>query len=592
MTQPRTHRHWHEEEPETSPSLQARVAAGKAAPGLVAWVPTGRLDTSAMTRVPRYPASTLADLPVELHLDAARGSRVPVQIALLSDVRLIALAAAVVAPHLNGRQLAVEVAFVRYSPLTWVAGERGWLQLAETVLISDVSGDRVPDLIADALIPATRLDVPALAAQPVWLTVSVPADVPAGSYRGALRLTAQDGVILERPLVVDVMELSVPVDAEKRFHLDLWFAPDAVATAHSVEPWSETHWFLLSAYLREQAAGGQRVIGAAVVDDPWRHGFAYTGGTSQTFTPHSGTVAWSFDGTAWSFDFARFDRLVSTAIAAGVTSQITAYSMLAFSGPERLVYRDVATDELRDDEVVLGDDRWTAAWTAFLQAFEVHLKAQGWLERTFLAFDERPPAQLQPALDLVANVAPTFSARLHMAGTNEIVTMGQNSCVAWNDLAKVPADLLSRRRAAGHTTTFYTYCVGEHPNCVTFSPAVESRMIPWLAAKHGLDGYLRWAFNDWPQDVWCKPAHLFPQGDEYLVYPGPDGPLSSMRWELLRQGIEDVELLWAAQRQLGDDVPALRQALELATRNVDGRYKDPADLVTARRIVEEAMLQG
>ncbi len=153
----------------------------------------------------------------------------------------------------------------------------------------------------------------------------------------------------------------------------------------------------------------------------------------------------------------------------------------------------------------------------------------------------------------------------------------------------MPGQELRDRRARGLTTTCYTYCVGEHPNCVTFSPAVEARMLPWLAAAHGLDGYLRWAFNDWPPDVWCTPAHLFPQGDEYLVYPGPAGPMSSIRWELLRQGIEDVELLWAAQRLLGESAPALVEALHLATRNPDGRTKDPADLVAARRLVEDAV---
>ncbi len=32
-------------------------------------------------------------------------------------------------------------------------------------------------------------------------------------------------------------------------------------------------------------------------------------------------------------------------------------------------------------------------------------------------------------------------------------------------------------------------------------------------------------------------------GDTFLVYPGPDGPVDSMRWEVLSEGLQDYSLL-------------------------------------------------
>jgi len=32
-------------------------------------------------------------------------------------------------------------------------------------------------------------------------------------------------------------------------------------------------------------------------------------------------------------------------------------------------------------------------------------------------------------------------------------------------------------------------------------------------------------------------------GDGFLVYPGPDGPVDSIRWEIIRDGIEDYDYL-------------------------------------------------
>lgn len=40
----------------------------------------------------------------------------------------------------------------------------------------------------------------------------------------------------------------------------------------------------------------------------------------------------------------------------------------------------------------------------------------------------------------------------------------------------------------------------------------------------------------------------------FFVYPGKNGPLDSMRWELLRQGIQDYEALnlaWEMAERVG-----------------------------------------
>ncbi|GLZ12948.1 hypothetical protein Acsp04_31830 [Actinomadura sp. NBRC 104425] len=120
---------------------------------------------------------------------------------------------------------------------------------------------------------------------------------------------------------------------------------------------------------------------------------------------------------------------------------------------------------------------------------------------------------------------------------------------------------------------------------LSFSPAIEGRMLPWVAASRYLDGLLRWSYNSWPRDVFREPVFVFTQGDEYLVYPGPDGPMSSIRWEQLREGVEDYELIAQARRRRGGDTDGLRKALALAIRDLDGRTKNPADMAEARRLL-------
>ena len=109
-----------------------------------------------------------------------------------------------------------------------------------------------------------------------------------------------------------------------------------------------------------------------------------------------------------------------------------------------------------------------------------------------------------------------------------------------NRPSKPLSTTIKDRKKLNKITSFYLCAEPAHPNSLTFSPAIESRVIPWLAIKHGVNGYLRWAFNNWTIDPYLKPVYIHTQGDDYVVYPGKDGPVSSIRWELLKEGIEDV----------------------------------------------------
>ncbi|MCF7567847.1 DUF4091 domain-containing protein [Sabulilitoribacter arenilitoris] len=76
----------------------------------------------------------------------------------------------------------------------------------------------------------------------------------------------------------------------------------------------------------------------------------------------------------------------------------------------------------------------------------------------------------------------------------------------------------------------------------------------WGAAYYNTNGYLHWGLNQYYSDPFNQsvvhhPApgsgvsNFLPAGDTHIVYPGKEGPLSSIRFEAHRIGIEDYELL-------------------------------------------------
>jgi hypothetical protein len=401
-----------------------------------------------------------------------------------------------------------------------------------TDIFADGCGARAKDalpvhLAADMLAPNQRFNLLADSLRPVWLTIDVPADAAPGVYSGMVRVAWRDGA-LELPLTLQVRDLVLPPPAEWSFHLDLWQNPFAVARYHGVKPWSEAHWQLLPPYLEMLAAAGQKCITASILHKPW-------GG--QTHDPFDSMITWVHAGAdQWEFDYAIFDRWVELAMDCGIDRQINCYSMVPWGNQVR--YFDRPTGGHVTVTLQPGSEEYAAIWTPFLKSFREHLRAKGWLERTLIAMDERAIDEMRGMVGLLKRVAPELKIALagnYMAELNDDL---HDLCVFI--VPQIDPELIAARVERGMPTTFYTCCLApESPNNFTFSPPAEQAWMGWHAAARGYSGYLRWAYNSWVADpIRDSRFRTWPAGDTYQIYPGPS---SSIRFERLREGIQDYE---------------------------------------------------
>ncbi|MEV5954754.1 glycoside hydrolase domain-containing protein [Streptomyces sp. NPDC051987] len=582
---------------QTTTWLTVKVADAMGTRNTITWVPTGSFASSAEVRVPRYPTTAIQGKDTkDLALSAVRNEQVSAQLAIASGHPLRDVKASVgdlTGPggaRISGRS--TQVRFVKYVPVQRSKSEMDWSATIDQVSsATEVSGDRNPDVVGDPLAEGTSVDVPAYAAQPLWFTFHIPKTAKPGTYTGAVTVTADDGTKVTYPLSVQVADAAVPDPKDYSFFLDVWAQPETMALNSGVELWSDDHWKLIEAYDRDLASRGQKVINTTIVDNPWHHQWSLGTRQSQTATPYSSMVAWKWDGSRFSFDFSRWDKYVRTALKAGLGPDIGAFSMLAFQDGEHLTYTDTRTGRTVYENVDLDGDRWREAWGAFLPAFEQHVTAKGWLDHTWLSFDERPVGTMTVVKDFVHEVAPAFDDRISVAGSVSDESLASDLSVSWDTIDQMTAETAEERRRAGKITTFYVYGAPAHPNTLSYSPAVEARMLPWIAAQRHLDGFLRWSYNSWTADPFTQPVHIFSQGDEYLVYPGKNGPMSSIRWEQLKEGIEDFELVDELRKKEVDDKDsaALTDALTTATRGLDGRTKDVTDIEAARTAVVKAL---
>jgi len=456
----------------------------------------------------------------------------------------------------------------------WTSAGAKQVRVSSTPLVSE-AGQRLPasvvkprfvryvlakgKLVADVLDTASRLDIEKRTVRPVWVSVDVPVNAQPGVYRGQLQVAAagQEALALEVKTEVQPMRLSPP--AEWPFHLDLWQNPYSVARYHRVEPWSKEHDALLRPQLRLLASAGQKCVTATIIHDPW---------VSQTYDPHESMVEWIRDGDGkCRFDFSAFDHYVELCMECGIERQINCYSMVPWIGTIR--YQDAKTGDYARARARLGHPEYEALWRPFLTAFAAHLKQKGWLDRTCIAMDEIPLKRMLPFIAFVEKAAPGIKLALAGKYYPELRDRIHDWCLFITP--PLAPDIARARVTKGLPTTFYVCCGPGRPNTFTFSPPAESAWLGWYAAAQEYSGFLRWAYNSWTADPLHEtfyPAKSWAAGDCFLVYPGPR---SSIRFERLREGIQDYEkvrILRTTLKKQDDD--RAREALKRLDATLSG----------------------
>lgn len=440
----------------------------------------------------------------------------------------------------------------------------------------------------------------------LYISVNIPKGIPAGNYSGTVKLAIGNDEVAAEAIEIEIANVDLPDVHDWSFFVSIWMNPGAIARWYKVDVWSEEHFNRMRPYIQDLATHGQKTVIAPICAKPWKE---------QTYTAYPSTVAWKRRGDEYEFDFSVFDKYVELHQEYGIDEAIHCYSLAQGPGAidfSYIEYVDLDTGETKSITPKVGDPEYVKAWSAFLFAFREHLKLKGWMDKVYLGLDEKTPEVMQALFKFIEEYAADF--RTSLAGN-----IDEDMQPRFDDLSYAPtfneqgvidsvpperaamgvADLLSPEICAISgkcpdkvITTFYVCCGPEFPNTFIFSPLVESRMMGFLALQGGYDGFLRWAYNDWTEKPyehpeWSFPGGEFPTGDVFFVYPGENGPVSSLRWEQLREGVYDYELAMIASTniRLPDEIVDYEQAIALACRDVDGRTKSVGDIELARRLL-------
>ena len=268
---------------------------------------------------------------------------------------------------------------------------------------------------------------------------------------------------------------------------------------------------------------------------------------------------------------------------------------------------------------LLGFDEDTPEYPILLDSYcrqlEAHLEAKGWLEEAFIYWFDEPSADQYPfvmnGFAKLKRSCPRI-ARMLTEQVEPALLGGPNIwCSITDSYDHARAE---ERRKQGEQFWWYVCTGPKAPYAGLFidHPAPEMRIWLWQTFQRNIEGILVWETTYWtssaaypdanhPQNPYADPMSWtsgystpdgerrpWGNGDGRFIYPplsaadgrndAPvlDGPVDSIRWEHLSDGIEDYEYLSILRRRLAER----RQALPAETYQRLSRLLDVPDTIT------------
>lgn len=430
------------------------------------------------------------------------------------------------------------------------------------------------------LAPGEEFTPPVGGNTPLWFTVAVPDGIPAGDYGGSIELAAKPKSRFDRaawrarvPLRVRVWNFSLP--KETRLKTALGLGLGNVKAYHNLTTDEELS-AVWDKYMQNFAAHR--------ISPYWPMGPAAIGiEFDKSVTP-----------TRVKLDWTRFD--------AAAARYLDEFGFNTFRLPLQGLGWGGQGKPWHDGEFggfKQGTPEYEALWGDYARQLSDHLEQKGWLRKAYLYWYDEPERNdyefVRKNNEQIKRLAPKLTRMLTEEPGPELAGGVDIWCpVSYN----FRAESCQERQRAGERVWWYVCCGPRAPWCTLFldHPAVDLRTWLWQTWGHGVEGILVWETNYWNshgkfkpparQNPWDDPMSYTPEGghwgngDGRFVYPPNrtndtkqkflDGPVSSLRWEVLRDGVEDYEY-FALLRDLVKSRP---------DREAEALLKAPASVFT------------
>jgi hypothetical protein len=408
----------------------------------------------------------------------------------------------------------------------------------------------IPGWVPDPLLDENAFALPAGETHAFWISVRPRQSAPPGSHK--IRVGVTIGKTQGRSHEVQVEVSDVELAPRRHLRVTNWFYCDALLDFYECKAFDEKFWAILPAYLRNLAEHGQDTLYVPLL----------TQATDGVKRPTQLLHITRRPKSAYSFDWDMVRRFIQVAREAGIDHFEWPHLFTQWGAKQAIqVYAGHEGKPLWGVETEATSSTYRRFLEQLLPELYEFLEREELLERSFFHISDEPRQEhlesYRAAREMVGSIAPWMRSMDALS----------NVSFARDRLTDIPV------AAADHAMPFiqegipcwcYFCCSqrGPYINRLLDTPLAKIRMNGWLFYRFEVEGFLHWGANYWYRRATRNlidpfsvlDAHSWPNwpaGDPFVIYPGPDGPIDSIRWEVFAESLQDYALLRTAQTSPG-----------------------------------------
>ena len=402
-----------------------------------------------------------------------------------------------------------------------------------------------PGLFPDPLLPVDENRIVLLPDQwrSIWITIEPNGRFSKGVYPVSLSFFSKTkGDLGSAVFSIKILPHKLPEQTIK--HTE-WFHTDCIATHYGVEIFSEKHWELIDRYMQTAAANGINMVLTPLFTPPLD-----TSPGGERPTVQLVDVKRSRDSYSFGFDrLKRWIRLCDKNKIAFFEFSHLFTQWGARHAPKIMALDNGVIIPIFGWETDARADAYRSFLSQFLPCLRSFIEEHHLEERCFFHVSDEPGINDLEAYTYAASILKEYLPGYPIIDALSSYEFYSSGAVR----TPIPAEDHIDPFIENQVPDLWTYyCCGQYkvvPNRFLCMPSSKNRIIGFLFFKYGIKGFLHWGYNFWysrnsrhPADPFCSTDGDcgFPAGDPFVVYPGKDGPIESLRLKVFNEALQDL----------------------------------------------------
>lgn len=388
----------------------------------------------------------------------------------------------------------------------------------------------------------------------IWVTMPISYDTVAGEYVIKIKISGKDDSTFggnqnwygEQNFRLQVIPCNLP--KQSILHTE-WFYTDCIATWYGFEPFTTQYWGMVDKYMKNAALHGINMLLTPIFTPPLE-----TKVNTERLTVQ--LIDIQKNGDEYAFDFTKLGQWIEMCKKNNIQYLEIAHLFTqwgAYHAPQIIVSEKGAVIQQFGWETDASGKEYILFLEQLLPSLVSYLEDVWMKGRFFFHISDEPGAdRLEDYCKLCKKVSELTGGYPILDALSELELFKRSDL----SIPVAATDAIDGFIEEKTPNLWAYYACLQYRNALSnrfFNfPSYRNRILGIQLYRYDIKGFLHWGYNHWYSGISETKVNpfittdanaCFPSGDAFLVYPGNEGPIDSIRSEVLHEAFQDYRAL-------------------------------------------------